>query len=148
MKTGLAVTAILIGLTAGADVQQDPNKKDLDAMQGDWAAVSSVRDGQKLPDDEAQILFRTVKGNEYTVFHFDRPIGRGTFTIDATKNPKAIDATPATPGGKGQALLGIYEIKGNRYTVCFAAPGKERPTQFTSKADSGWVLTVWEREKK
>ena len=135
------VTGILI---AAAPPEGDANQKDLEKMQGDWAAVSIVRDGTKLSDDEAQSLFRTVKGNEYTVFLFSKPVGKGTFTIDARKNPKQIDARPA--GAK--PLLGIYTLEGERWKMCFAPPGKVRPADFSAKEGSEHTLIVWEREKK
>jgi uncharacterized protein (TIGR03067 family) len=139
-----------IGLLLAADAPQDvASKKDLEKMQGDWVTVSYIRDGEKLPDDEAQALFRTVKGNEYTVSRFDKVLGGGTFTLDATKKPKTIDSLPrARPGAKATPLLGIYEFDGEKMRTCYAAPGKERPTAFESKEGSGWTLTVWEREKK
>jgi uncharacterized protein (TIGR03067 family) len=126
----------------------DASKQDLDKMQGDWAAVSYTADGQQLPDDDAQAFFRSIKGNEYTVFRFDKAIGKGTFTLDASRNPKTIDAIPTLRGGKGKPIFGIYEIKDNRLRFCFAAPGKDRPADFASPPDSGRTLTVWEREKK
>jgi uncharacterized protein (TIGR03067 family) len=141
MKAHLILAVALI-------LSQDPGKQDLERMQGDWAAVSYTQDGQQLPDDDAQAFFRTIKGNEYTVFRFDKAIGKGTFTIDASKNPKTIDAIPALRGGQGKPILGIYEIEKDRYKLCFAAPGRDRPTEFTSPTGSGRTLTVWEREKK
>jgi uncharacterized protein (TIGR03067 family) len=95
-----------------------------------------VRDGEKIPDDDAQSLFRTVKGEEYIISRYDKPAGKGTFKLDAAKKPKAIDAYPGNlPGGK--PMLGIYEINGDRYKLCFAQPGKERPTDFEAKQGSG-----------
>jgi uncharacterized protein (TIGR03067 family) len=127
--------------------EDDASKRDREKMQGDWAAVSLVADGAKSADDEAQSLFRTVKGNGYTMFLFNKPLARYTFTLDATKEPKTIDVTPAGTAG-GKTILGIYKLDGERWTICFAAPGKVRPKDFTSTEGSGQVLTVWEREKK
>ena len=50
--------------------------------------------------------------------------------------------------GRDKPLLGIYEFDGEKMKLCFAGPGKERPTAFTSEAGSGQTLTVWVREKK
>jgi uncharacterized protein (TIGR03067 family) len=133
-------------MAALADSGADANAKDLEKMQGDWAAVSVIRDGVKDEDDNAQSLFRTIKGDQYTVYLFDKAVGDGTFKIDATKKPKTIDSFPASLAGK--ALLGIYEIEEDRIKTCYAAAGKERPTEFGSKKDSGHTLMVWEKEKK
>jgi uncharacterized protein (TIGR03067 family) len=142
--------ALLLLLAAGAlatvDVPADESKKELERMQGDWAADSYVSDGMKVPDDDAQALFRTIKGDAYTVFRFRKVAGQGTMKLDASKKPKAIDAFPA--GSTGKPLLGIYEIDGDRLKLCFAGPGKDRPTAFTSEAGSGHTLSVWVREKK
>jgi uncharacterized protein (TIGR03067 family) len=141
----LLSAGVLWAADAGSD---DANKKDLEKLQGDWAAVEYTVDGQKLPDDDAQALFRTVKGNEYTVSHFEKVIGKGTFTIDATKDPKTIDFLPATAKDKSGALLGIYAIDGSRAKYCYAAAGKERPKEFASKTGSMHTLVIWEPEKK
>jgi uncharacterized protein (TIGR03067 family) len=143
---------LLLTLTAGllvaAEPADDAGKKDLERMQGDWAVHSMTRDGQPLPDDDAQSLFRTVKGDGYTIFRFDKAIGRGTVKLDATKTPRAIDASPANAPAGSPPLPGIYEFDGDKLRICFAGPGGERPKDFSCKAGSGHTLTVWEREKK
>ena len=145
-------TILLLGMT-GLLLAADPplseaNKKDLERLQGDWAAVSMMHDGHQLPDDDAQSLFRNVKGDQYTVFLFKKVIGKGTFKMDASKKPKTIDLQSASAAAKGQPILGIYDFDGDRWKICYANPGKERPTDFTVKEGSGHTLAVWEREKK
>jgi uncharacterized protein (TIGR03067 family) len=135
-----------MALTAVGDSDADATAKDLEKMQGDWAVVSVIRDGVKEEDDNAQSLFRTVKGHQYTVFLFDKAVGNGTFQIDATKKPKTIESFPANLAGK--TLLGIYLIDGDTIKTCYAPPGKDRPTEFSSKKGSGHTLMVWERERK
>jgi uncharacterized protein (TIGR03067 family) len=139
-------------LIAADQPSDEASKKDLARLQGDWAAVSHVRDGQKLPDDDAQSLFRTVKGNEYTVSRFKQVVGRGTFKVDATKTPKTVDFQPVAAAGQSAAplkpMLGIYEFDGENWKVCIAPPGRDRPTTFESKPGSGLTATVWEREMK
>jgi uncharacterized protein (TIGR03067 family) len=141
----MLLTAVLL---VAADGPADANKKDLEKLQGDWGVASQVIDGRKVADDEAQTLFRTVKDDTYTVFYYDKQIGKGTFTIDATQKPKAIDARPAGAAKGSPPLLGIYEVEGDTYRVCFAPAGKERPKDFACQAGSGHTLTVWKREKK
>ena len=147
VMTRFSVLVLSMVLTAAfADSDTDSNAKDLEKMQGDWAVVSFVVDGVKAEDDNAQSLFRTVKGNQYTVFLFDKPLATGTFKIDATKKPKTIDFTPDKMAGK--SILGIYQMDGDTIKTCYAPPGKDRPTQFSSKKGPEHTLMVWEREKK
>jgi uncharacterized protein (TIGR03067 family) len=145
MRT-IVLTLILSVLAAAP--KEDASAKDLARMQGDWACDSFVRDGMKLPDDDAQALFRTVKGNGYTVYLFDKAIGKGTLKIDATKSPRTIDFAPAGAAGKGGPVLGIYKLEGNTLTLCYAGAGTARPKAFAAKEGSGHTLTVWLREKK
>ena len=46
---------LAIMLLASAS-KEDETRKDLEKIQGDWAEVSYVVDGVKVPDDEAQAL--------------------------------------------------------------------------------------------
>ena len=138
----------LVFLLLGTGMQQDDaSKKDRERLQGDWAGVSMIQDGMKLPDDDAQAYFRTYKGDKYAVFRYSEPLAKWTFTLDATKNPKTIDAR-REGDDKGKPALGIYEFEGGKLKLCVAGISKERPTKFESKAGSGHTLSVWEREKK
>lgn len=144
-RTLPALLAALILVAADVDL----TKQDVERLQGDWVVESMIRDGMRVPDDDAQALFRNIKGDAYTVARFSKIIGKGTQKIDATKKPKMIDFQAAGAGGKaGPMLLGIYELDGDTWTVCFAPPGKDRPAKLASEPDSGHTLTVWKREKK
>ena len=136
-------------LALGAEGAKDEEAaKDLKKMQGDWVVVSMEVDGMRIPDDDAQALFRTVKGDKYTVSRYRKTAGKGTIKLDATKKPRAIDALPDGAAEKAKPLLGIYEFEGNKLKLCFARAGMARPTEFLSKEDSGHTLTIWQREKE
>ena len=142
------LAALTLGLCALPALAGDAPATELKKLQGDWAAVSMVAEGVQSSDDEAQCLFRTVKGNSYTMYIFNKPLARYHFTIDAAKRPKTIDITRAGAGAKAKPIRGIYKLDGNRWTLCLAAPGKERPKEFRSREGSGTTLIVWEREHK
>jgi uncharacterized protein (TIGR03067 family) len=105
------------------------------------------RDGMKLDADDAQAFFRTVKGNRYTMHRYSKKISSGTFRLDATKTPRAIDFLPDFPA-KGKPILGIYRLEGDKLTLCYPALGKERPREFSAKEGTGNTVAVWLREKK
>jgi uncharacterized protein (TIGR03067 family) len=141
----MALITLLSALLA-APPAKDASERDLELLQGDWAVVTLTYNGQALGDDVAQVLFRTIKGNEFTTFQFDKPLGKGSLKLDANKSLKTIDEQSAREGSKPR--LGIYELEGDRLRICMGAPGTDRPKEFASKPDSEISLTVWERQKK
>lgn len=153
MRRLAVVLALSVAAGAGgdeADKKADANKADLKAMQGDWSGDAFTRDGLPAPAEDAQALFRTVKGDRYTLSRFRKTVGSGKFTLDATKSPKEIDFLPDAPA-KGKpvpALKGIYKIEKGRITMCYGPPGGKRPAKFESPEMSGVVLVVWVREGK
>jgi uncharacterized protein (TIGR03067 family) len=66
--------------------------------------------------------------------------------IDPSKKPKHSDAT-FTEGELTAKTLGIYEVDGDNMKICYGLPGKDRPTEFSSKPGSGQVLIVYKRDK-
>jgi uncharacterized protein (TIGR03067 family) len=118
---------------------------DLDVMQGTWNLVSAMEDGKALPEDHAKQTTIVVKGN---TFRFpglaeDATAREGTFKLDTTKNPKEMDSIST----EEEVSLGIYELEPDSYKICFAPPGKPRPTRFNSEPGSGQILQVWQRQK-
>jgi len=69
---------------------------------------------------------------------------QGTIRLDATKHPTQMD----TISTKKEVMLGIYELDGDHYKVCFAPTGKPRPSEFASRPGSGNFLQVWKRKNE
>jgi uncharacterized protein (TIGR03067 family) len=141
----LAIAALTLGLTANA--ADDTAKDELAKFTGTWAGVSVIQDGKELPKAEAEAVRLTVEGEKYTFKTGDQE-AEGTHKLDPTKKPKQIDAVRTKGPHKGEKMLGIYELTGGTFKVCFGAPGKEdRPTEFKSAAGSGHRLIVLKRVK-
>jgi uncharacterized protein (TIGR03067 family) len=140
-----ALGAVLIGLLIAAD---DP-EAELGRFQGTWRMVSAERDGRRVPEAEVRDTVLVIRGRTFA-FPEDKRFGtgpEGTFTIDPSRRPKEIDATPSSGPEQGQTSRGIYRIEGDRYEVCFAPPGKPRPTRFVSEPGSGSLHSIWKRAK-
>jgi len=141
-----------IGVSLAADNPQDPaSKKDLDGLQGSWKLVSAMRDGKALPKDKVKKTTIVIKDDTFKDDTFVFPDSaeyatskEGTIKLDATTKPKQMDTTST----EKEVMLGIYELDGDRYKVCFAPTGKPRPSEFASKPGSGNLLQVWKRKKK
>jgi uncharacterized protein (TIGR03067 family) len=144
MVAVLAAVCLLVG----ADDSQDAAKKDLAKMQGEWSMVSGERDGQPLGTEIVENTKRVAKGDEVTILVNGDVYFKAKVTLDPGKKPKAIDYTMTEGENKDKKQLAIYEMNGDSIKICSAAPGTERPTDFTAKEGSNRTLSVWKRDKK
>ena len=143
---GLIATMVSV-LTAAA-ASDDAVKNDLDEFHGKWSLTSLERDGKKAPPEELATIQLTIQGNKFVLRKNSVIASEGTFTLDQTRKPKEIDETITAGPNRGKVFQAIYEIDEDQHTICFAAPGRERPTEFSSKPGSGRVLQVWRRDKE
>jgi len=149
MKMQLLVISGLVLLLVACNRQQPAAaapKTDLDRFQGTWYLIAAVEDGKVLPQDKVKQETIVFKGD---TFRFpgsaeDATSKSGTFKLDETKTPKEIDSTSTDK----VVMLGIYRMDDNGYKICFAPPGKPRPTDIRSEPGSGYILQSWGREKK
>ena len=121
---------------------------DLETFQGAWNLISAERDGKQTPSEEVKKLKLTIQANKFILEKDSAVISEGTFSLDPSKKPKAIDETVTAGPNKGKVFLAIYEIDDQHHKICFAPLGKDRPTAFASLPGSGNLLQVWERRKK
>ena len=144
------LTALAAGLLLAAqDAKEDATKKDLEQIQGTWRLVSRQRDGRTDPPVAVKDVLMTNKGDQFSFKGAASGAGatQGTFKLDATKTPKTMDRIPADGPNKGKTLPAIYALEGDTLKICVAVAGKERPKEFATKPGSGYVLSVFKREK-
>jgi len=139
------ITVFVLVRAAGS---QDANPKEMAQLEGAWSMVSGEANGQAMPKEMVRSGKRVAKDGETTITIGGQVYFKAKFTVDPSKKPKAIDYTMTEGPTKGKTHLGIYELDGDTLKFCFAAPGNERPTDFTAKEGSQRTLSVWKREKK
>ena len=140
----LAVAAAGTWLTSAALCADDPVQAEIQQFQGSWSAGAVQHaDGSPAMTEEVLATRLIVEGNKFTLINKQIHVS-GTFTLDPTQTPKAIDAVLKTADGPDITLLGIYATQGDVRQSCFALPGKERPTAFIN--ESGYVGFTWRRE--
>jgi uncharacterized protein (TIGR03067 family) len=114
---------------------------DQDKLQGTWIVVSAEKDGKiDLRRKGAKV---TYKGDTFAR-QMPKANARGTFKLDPTGKIKAMDITYVEGPEKGETWAGIYSVDGDTLKLCYAAVGRPRPTEFTSK--QGQLLILLERE--
>ena len=118
-------------------------KSDVDLLQGDWAPVEMVANGEKVSDDALANIKLKIKGNQYFLETKDNP-SQGTFKLTESGNPRSMDVTTQA----GDELPAIYEISGDTFKACYAINGATRPTAFKSTEGSDHVLAIYKRKSQ
>ena len=149
---GLSVLGFLLVVTAAIatadDAKDEAIKKDRKQIEGTWRGVALEVNGDRAMEEDARKIM-VVNGPDgtWSLLSEGKEISKGTNSFDPTKKPKTIDFTPTDGEGKGNLYMGIYELGENTRKLCFAPPGKERPTEFISLPGSEHILVNFEREK-
>jgi uncharacterized protein (TIGR03067 family) len=148
----LGVLGSLIGgvsfLIAANDVNSDSVRKEREIYQGTWRVTALEADGSRMSeDDRAKVTVINEMDGKWTVKLEEAVIWQGTSTIDPTKTPKTIDFIPTEGDHVGKTFFGIYELGKETRKLCYAEPGKERPSEFSAKKGSGHVLITFKRER-
>ncbi len=131
------VTLVFIIAVAQSAVAAEEDAEARKKLVGTWKGrVENGATGHKLT-----ITTDLIKGRKDE----KRDLGEGTFKLDLTKKPWRMDAAHSKGRRKGQTYLGIYSLEGDTLKWCVSTPGKERPTEFTSKGSN--FLLVLKRQK-
>jgi len=153
MRIHALLVVVAASLIVGAGVllagsEDEAIKKDRKQMAGTWRVISYEKDGKKTPDEQLEKTrsIYTADGKAM-VQREGKTVIRVNIKIDPTKKPKQSESTYMEGELKGKTVLAIYEIDGDNMKSCYAPPGKDRPTEFSSIPGSGHVLIVYKREK-
>jgi uncharacterized protein (TIGR03067 family) len=121
----------------------DAAKKELAKLQGTWMTVSVEINGQKVEEDFTKDRL-IIKGDTFVLQTGGTKL-EGVMSIDPTKDPKTIDTTVTAGQDKGLKSVGIYELKGDTFRVCYCVSINQRPTEFRTTAGSSRALVVYRR---
>lgn len=137
---------LLTSFSLANDEKEKAIQADRKQIEGTWQIIALEVNGNQASEADAKKLI-VVNGNDGTwkLSHDGKEISRGTSTFDPLQKPKTIDFTITEGESKGQSFLGIYEFGGKTRKLCFAPPGKPRPTRFVSEAGSEHALVTFEK---
>jgi uncharacterized protein (TIGR03067 family) len=131
------------GLAFGQPAEEAQKK-----LQGTWTATKAERDGKPAEDVVGHRL--SLTGDRFQLRSKDgKLLYEGTFRVDPSTKPAAIDFEHTAGALKGKAWKGIYALDGDTLTTCDNGPSLDRgrPAAFEAKAGSGHILITFQRAK-
>jgi sialidase-1 len=115
-------------------------------LEGQWEAVSFVRDGKEEPQAPGKVLL-TIRDGTMTL-KAGAETWKATVKADTGRKPHAIDMTYESGPDKGRTIRGVYEVRGDELRICHGDATRDRPTEVASKKGSGYSVGAWKRLKK
>ena len=117
-------------------------------LKGEWSLVSLKIGGQLAPPDLIAGFISTFDTQKYTNRVGDKTLEEGSYHIDASKMPAAIDFAITKGPQAGKKQSGIYRLDGDTLTLCVSDAGTEtRPTTLEPPAGTAFTVVVLKRVK-
>ncbi|HXG10193.1 MAG TPA: TIGR03067 domain-containing protein [Gemmataceae bacterium] len=139
----LLITAA--GLAAGAQ-EPDPDRRDLDRLQGTWRVVSLVADGKPVPAEAIARARFVFQGKKLMTQEGDKKISEGFVRLDSRRKPATIEISPEWLPERGKTTRGIYAFEGDVLKLVLSPVGEEPPAAFASPIGSGHAFFTLKRE--
>ena len=148
LYVGLMVVGAAVAMAVVATSQADePTKKDLAALQGNWSVESLEYNGKDVTaryklsfafkDDVA-----TVEGDEGV----RKEYAKIRFKLYPELTPRGVDLTVAGGVQVNLVMEGIYELKGDQMRLCVKFSGKDRPSEFAAPGGSSIAYLTLKRQ--
>jgi len=111
----------------------------LRALEGEWRFSALEVDGQTVPSAAVAHSRILIDGDR---FRTESPEAtyEGVFAVDVEETPAHIDIEFVEGPDAGSTCHGLYELDGDRLTICLGLAGSTRPKAFATKARSGHAL--------
>lgn len=140
--TVLTLALMVVAARAWAEEAKTAKKN----LEGTWKVTSAEQNGETK--DQFKDATVTFTDGKFTVKHPDGNTHSGTYKIVMAGGKPAIDMTADSGPNEGKTFQCIFSVDGDTLKICRPVEaGKERPTEFSAKADSGMILFTLTREK-
>jgi len=115
-------------------------------LEGTSTATKAEREGKAADDIIGHRL--SLVGDRFQIRSKDaKSVYAGSFRVDVSAKPAAIDFEHTEGGLRGKAWKGIYALDGDTLIICDNAEDldKPRPSAFEAKSGSGYILITFKR---
>jgi uncharacterized protein (TIGR03067 family) len=132
-------TFVCLALASLTGVAQSGDKSGA-KLDGKWIEIGGTADGNKLPDElisQRKFVF-VFKNGKYTFAKGGKVFEAGTYKVDTTKTPVAIDLLDNEGFEKTGEKLGVLKLDGDTLTLSFNIfNAKKRPENLKGGKDIG-----------
>src|SRR5262245_11189304 len=138
------IATIVLALAAlPARAADEPD--DLKQLAGTWLPKEANLGDNKIDQMALDTIRVVFEGDKYTIKVGDKE-EKGSFVLDPKKIPKTMDVFPTSGDNNGKTFLAVYELAGDKLTICYSFTPTVRPENF-EPASNTLLLIKFERMK-
>jgi uncharacterized protein (TIGR03067 family) len=115
-------------------------------LQGEWLCLELITAGTPMQAAWLPFGSRTHTGVETKVVFGGQTQIHAKIRFNETPLPMEVDYYNLVGKAKGAVSLGLFRWDGDEAIFCIAPPGAPRPSDFSSVAGSGRILSRWKRK--
>jgi uncharacterized protein (TIGR03067 family) len=115
-------------------------------LEGAWMPVSATVSGKELVVSELRVKYLVLDGRDYNIVdRSNQVVDRGEYLVNHSAMPWTIDIVGHDGPNAGRSMLAIFELEGDRLTVCYDLDGKNRPANMDANEDQLLLSITYER---
>jgi uncharacterized protein (TIGR03067 family) len=135
-STCILLIAALVAFSPAEDAVKDAKAK----LKGSWTSTEVLKKGEGT----TMTVGLKFDGDRLTITVNGSDVIEGTYSIDPSKSPAAIDVT-FEKDGNSVTVAAAYEFKGDSLRICHVIDGGPRPTAIESNEKT--ALVTLKRDK-
>lgn len=115
-------------------------------LEGAWVPIAASVSGQELGVAELRVKYLVLDGHDYSIIdRSNQIVDRGEYLVNDRATPWTIDIVGRDGPNAGRSMLAIFELRGDRLTVCYDLDSRNRPADMESQEDQLLLSITYER---
>jgi uncharacterized protein (TIGR03067 family) len=115
-------------------------------LAGAWVPVAANVSGKELLVAELRVKYLVLDGHDYSIIdRSNQIVDKGEYLVNESVSPRTIDIVGRDGPNAGRSMLAIFELEGNRLTVCYDLDGTNRPAHMQPHEDQLLLSITYER---
>jgi uncharacterized protein (TIGR03067 family) len=115
-------------------------------LAGAWVPIAASVSGKELIVAELRVKYFVLDGHDYSIIdRSNQVVDRGEYLVNDRATPWTIDIVGRDGPNAGRSMLAIFELRGDRLTVCYNLDSRNRPARMESHEDQLLLSITYER---
>jgi uncharacterized protein (TIGR03067 family) len=115
-------------------------------LAGSWVPVAANVSGKELVVAELRVKYLVLDGRDYSIIdRSNQIVDKGEYLVNDNAIPWTIDIVGRDGPNAGRSMLAIFQLEGDRLTVCYDLDSDARPSNMEPLEDQLLLCITYAR---